>query len=48
MCAELDKEVESFGTRKLIGPYPYIWLDAAFVKVRDNGLVISQAIASIC
>ncbi len=44
MCAELDKEVESFRTRKLIGPYPYVWLDATFVKVRDNGRVISQAI----
>jgi transposase-like protein len=44
MCAELDKEVENFRTRKLTGPYPYIWLDATFVKVRDNGRVISQAI----
>jgi transposase-like protein len=44
MCAELDKEVENFRTRKLIGPYPYVWLDATFVKVRDNGRVISQAI----
>jgi len=44
MCAELDKEVESFRTRKLNGPYPYIWLDATFVKVRDNGRVISQSI----
>ena len=44
MCAELDKEVESFRTRKLVGPYPYVWLDATFVKVRDNGRVISQAI----
>src|SRR5690349_3246903 len=44
MCAELDKEVENFRTRKLTGPYPYVWLDATFVKVRDNGRVISQAI----
>jgi putative transposase len=44
MCAELDKEVESFRTRKLTGPYPYVWLDATFVKVRENGRVISQAI----
>src|ERR671932_1585432 len=44
MCAELDKEVESFRTRKLTGPYPYVWLDGTFVKVRDNGRVISQAI----
>jgi putative transposase len=28
----------------LTGPYPCVWLDATFVKVRDNGRVISQAI----
>jgi hypothetical protein len=25
-------------------PYPYVWLDGTFVKVRDNGRVVSQAI----
>src|ERR671936_712351 len=44
LCAELDKEVERFRTRKLDGPYPYVWLDGTFVKVRDNGRVVSQAI----
>ena len=44
MCAELDTEVERFRTRKLTGPYPYLWLDGTFVKVRDNGRVVSQAI----
>src|SRR5262249_46906836 len=44
MCTELDKEVENFRNRKLTGPYPYVWLDATFVKVRENGRVISQAI----
>jgi putative transposase len=44
MCAELDHEVERFRTRKLEGPYPYVWLDGTFVKVRDNGRVVSQAI----
>src|SRR5579864_356947 len=44
MCAELDKEVERFRTRKLEGPYPYVWLDGTFVKVRENGRVVSQAI----
>jgi transposase-like protein len=44
MCAELDGEVERFRTRKLEGPYPYVWLDGTFVKVRDNGRVVSQAI----
>jgi putative transposase len=44
LCAELDKEVERFRTRTLEGPYPYVWLDGTFVKVRDNGRVVSQAI----
>ena len=44
MCGELDKEVERFRTRKLAGPYPYVWLDGTFVKVRENGRVMSQAI----
>jgi transposase-like protein len=44
LCGELDKEVERFRTRNLEGPYPYIWLDGTFVKVRENGRVVSQAI----
>jgi transposase-like protein len=44
LCAELDQEVERFRTRRLVGPYPYVWLDGTFVKVRDNGRVVSQAI----
>jgi putative transposase len=44
LCAELDAEVERFRTRKLVGGYPYVWLDGTFVKVRDNGRVVSQAV----
>jgi transposase-like protein len=44
LCSELDTEVERFRTRKLVGPYPYVWLDGTFVKVRDGGRVVSQAI----
>jgi transposase-like protein len=44
LCAELDKEDERFRTQKLEGPYPYVWLDGTFVKVRDNGRLVSQAI----
>jgi transposase-like protein len=44
MCAELDQEVERFRTRRLTGHYPYVWLDATFVKVREGGRVVSQAI----
>jgi transposase-like protein len=44
LCTELDEEVERFRTRKLVGAYPYVWLDGTFVKVRDAGRVVSQAI----
>jgi putative transposase len=44
LCRELDAEVERFRTRRLTGPYPYVWLDATFVKVRRDGRVVSMAI----
>jgi putative transposase len=44
LCQELDAEVERFRTRKLEGPYPYVWLDSTFVKARDQGRVVSQAV----
>lgn len=44
LCAELDADVERFRSRPLSEPYPYLWLDATFVKVREAGRVISQAV----
>ncbi len=44
LCQELDGEVERFRTRKLDGDYPYVWLDATFVKVRENSRVVSMAV----
>ena len=44
LCAELDAEVERFRTRPLTATYPYVWLDATFVKVRDQGRVVNQAV----
>ncbi len=44
LCQDLDAEVERFRTRRLVGPYPYVWLDATFVKVREQGRVVSQAV----
>src|SRR5919201_1180931 len=44
VCQELDAEVERFRTRRLEGPYPYVWLDATFVKVRQQGRVVSMAL----
>ena len=45
VCQALDAEVERFRTRRLDnGPYPYLWLDATFLKVREHGRVIAQAV----
>ena len=44
LCQALDGEVERFRTRRLEGPYPYVWLDATFVKVREQGRVVSMAV----
>ena len=44
LCAELDEHVEAFRNRPLEGRYPYLWLDAKYVKVRENGRVVSMAL----
>ncbi|MGE5482932.1 MAG: IS256 family transposase [Bacteroidota bacterium] len=44
ICEELDAEIGRFRTRLLEGVYPYVWLDATFLKVRDNGRVVSMAV----
>ncbi len=44
ICEELDAEIGRFRTRRLEGVYPYVWLDATFLKVRDNGRVVSMAV----
>ncbi len=44
LCQALDEEVERFRQRPLAGAYPYVWLDATFVKVRDGGRVVAKAV----
>ena len=44
LCRELDEHVELFRTRPLEGAYPYLWLDAKHLKVRDRGRVVSKAL----
>ncbi len=44
LCEELDTEVERFRSRKLEGTYPYVWLDATFVKVRQEHRVVNMAV----
>lgn len=44
LCRALDEKVELFRSRPLEGAYPYLWLDAKQVKVRDHGRVVSKAL----
>ena len=44
LCGELDAEVSRFRSRRLEGPYPYLWLDATFLKVRKDGRVQNMAV----
>src|SRR5712692_3198962 len=44
ICAALDAEVEAFRSRSLADEtYPYLRLDATYVKVREGGRVVSMA-----
>ena len=44
LCRALDEQVELFRQRPLEGAYPYLWLDAKQVKVRDHGRVVFKAV----
>jgi putative transposase len=44
LCRGLDEGVTEFRTRPLTGEYPYLWLDAKLVKVRDRGHVYPKAL----
>jgi transposase-like protein len=44
ICAALDAEVETFRNRPLTDTaYPYVFLDATYLKVREAGRVVSMA-----
>ena len=45
ICVELDTEVEAFRTRQITGEHPYVWIDATYHKVRQDGRV--QAMATV-
>ncbi len=44
LCEELDEEVERFRNRPLEGAYPYVWVDATYLKCRQDGRVASTAV----
>jgi putative transposase len=44
LCKALDEQVGAFRERPLEGEFPYLWLDAKVLKVRDRGHVYSKAL----
>jgi transposase-like protein len=44
LCAEIDERVNAFLSRPLEGAWPYLWLDATYVKARDGGRIVSRAV----
>jgi putative transposase len=44
LCAEIDERVHAFLTRPLEGAWPYLWLDATYLKVREGGRIVSRAV----
>ena len=44
LCAEIDDKVKAFLTRPIEGDWPYLWIDATYVKVRQNGRIVSVAV----
>ena len=44
MNKKLDSELKAFCTRKLDKEYPYVTVDARYEKVRENGVIVSQAV----
>ena len=44
LCAEIDERVNAFLSRPLEGAWPYLWLDATYLKVREGGRIVSHAV----
>jgi transposase-like protein len=44
LCGEIDDKVQTFLNRPLEGDWPYVWLDATYVKVREAGRIVSVAV----
>ncbi len=43
LCKGIDDRVNSFLERPIEGDWTYLWLDATYLKVRENGRIVSVA-----
>src|SRR3979409_2142054 len=44
LCEEIDQRVKAFLDRPIEGDWPYLWVDATYVKVRPAGRIVSVAV----
>jgi len=44
LCQEIDERVNAFLDRPIEGEWPYLWIDATYVKVRQNHRIVSVAV----
>jgi transposase-like protein len=44
LCQEIDERVGAFLDRPIEGEWPYLWIDATYVKVREAGRIVSVAV----
>lgn len=44
LCADIDDRVKAFLDRPIEGEWPYLWIDATYLKVRQEGRVVSVAV----
>lgn len=43
LCLEVEDRVRGFLERPIEGTFPYVWLDATYLKVRDGSRIVSKA-----
>ena len=43
LCKDIDDRVHAFLDRPLVGDWPYLWLDATYLKQREGGRIVSVA-----
>ncbi len=43
LCKDIDDRVDAFLDRPLTGDWPYLWLDATYLKQREGGRIVSVA-----
>jgi putative transposase len=44
LCQEIDERVNAFLARPLEGAWPYLWIDATYIKAREAGRIVSTAV----